>query len=51
MREERGQASVEWIGLVLLEPLRGKSRYRPLAKEVKPPWEKRPYRHPDSDSS
>jgi hypothetical protein len=92
VREERGQASVEWIGLVLLvalalcrssrggelpvlhprfpgrhmrersstgeglrlvplEPLPGKSHYRPLAKEVKPPWKKRPYRHPTTNSS
>jgi hypothetical protein len=39
-------------GLRLI-PLEGvdQRRYRPLEKEVKPPWRKRVYRHPESDSS
>jgi hypothetical protein len=49
MRER--SSTGEGLRLVPLEPLHGKSRYRPLAKEVKPPWKKRPYRHPTTDAS
>jgi hypothetical protein len=51
-RDMRERSSTgEGLRLVPLEPLRGKRRYRPLAKEVKPPWEKPAYRHPETDSS
>ena len=41
----------EGLRLVPLEPLRAKRRYRPLAKEVRPPWRKRAYRHPGTNAS
>src|SRR5215210_4705613 len=51
-RDMRERSSTgEALRLVPLEPLRGKERYRPLAKGIKPPWKKRSYRHPETDSS
>jgi hypothetical protein len=51
-RDVRERSSTgEGLRLVPLEPMRGKSRYRPLAKEVKPPWKKRPYGHPGTNAS
>jgi hypothetical protein len=42
--------TAEDLRLVPLEPLR-KAGYRPLDPQVRPPWRKEVYRHPDSDSS
>jgi hypothetical protein len=47
---ERSSTS-EGLRLVPLEAVREKKRYRPLAKEVDPPWEKRAYTHPEDNSS
>jgi hypothetical protein len=42
--------TAEGLRLVPLDGLETSS-YRPLAKEVEPPWRKHVYRHPESDSS
>jgi hypothetical protein len=41
----------EGLRLIPLETLRGKRRYRTRAKGVRPPWKKRAYADPTSDSS